>query len=338
MNVNQMKDAVKACYHADVPLYVSGPPGVGKSSAMYQAAEELGTDFGVIELRGSTADPGEVADLKWIIDSKVHSIPQAWVPTAESVAKGIHKPKGFIFLDEIPDAALLIQSALQQLVLDRKLGSARLAAGWLPVAAGNRRTDKAASGRVSTALANRYVHVTVEADVDVTVQYAYRKGWDVRIPAFLRWRPALVTTFDPSNTEMAFASPRTYEMLSKLVGIPHIDSGVRSELILGTIGQGAGTEYISFERTYNQLPDMKALRADPEHYPVPEDMSVVYAVVSNLLSEVTAKAYEIGWKFVKRLDPEMRIMYTKDVRNTVTGYDKTKAWTDFVTTHGKYLI
>ena len=40
------------------------------------------------------------------------------------------------------------------------------ARGWAVLAAGNRETDRAVTARMPSALANRFVHIEVEADLD----------------------------------------------------------------------------------------------------------------------------------------------------------------------------
>ena len=95
MNINESKDALRACYAANLPMFMSGAPGLGKSESTYQLADELTVEtnikHGVIEFRGSTADPSEAGDMKWIVteDGETHvvNVPQAWVPTEEAIAK-----------------------------------------------------------------------------------------------------------------------------------------------------------------------------------------------------------------------------------------------------------
>lgn len=342
MNVNEAKDAIKVAYEANVPLFLSGQPGVGKSTCVYQIADEIfsGKDS-VIELRGSTADPSEIADVKFVVEGKLVNIPQDWVPTEESVKAGRHPERGIVFLDELLDAPTLIQSGFQQFVLDRRLGSAILAEGWYPLAASNRRSDQAAAGKLSTALASRFMHITAEHDLETTIKYAYKKNWNPMIPAFLRWRPELLNTFNPSrsSTEYAYACGRSWESASKLLSVKTpISDDIRVQLLQGTIGQGPAAEFLGFERTYKSIPNMDEIRRSPATASVPDDPSVVYAVIGNLLHKIDKKFFDHIWDFVNRMEPEFIVTFVKSAKQIDEAICSTKAFSKFVTAYGSLVI
>ena len=54
----------------------------------------------------------------------------------------------------------------QQLILDRRVGSYRVPRDWFVWAAGNRKEDRAAVFDMPAPLANRFIHLTVEAHLD----------------------------------------------------------------------------------------------------------------------------------------------------------------------------
>ena len=113
---------------------------------------------------------------------------------------------GILFLDELNAAPPLVQAACYQLVLDRALGECRLPDGWTVFAAGNREGDSTVTSRMSSALANRFVHLSFEPDLDDWSRWAMGQA-DLRpeVVAFLRWRPDLLHRFEPA--EKAFLSP-----------------------------------------------------------------------------------------------------------------------------------
>ena len=84
--------------------------------------------------------------------------------------------RGIIAFDELTDANRQLQSCIYRVILDRQIGDYTLPRGWWPVAAGNRREDRAAAQSLSTALANRFVHVHVRADWECWHAWANLNG------------------------------------------------------------------------------------------------------------------------------------------------------------------
>ena len=319
MNVKELIRAVKVSYKIKRPLLALSSPGVGKSSAVYQAASSLSKDydsqFSVIEVRASTSNPAELSDIKAVIDGKVVDLQQDWVPTKEKVDRGECSSRGMIFLDEIADGTATVQSALQQLLLDRRLGGARLAEGWGTVAASNRAGDKAAAGRLSTALVNRCMTVTIDPDTEVFIQWGLSFGIVSDIIAFCRWRPS-PWNFDPSakNQNPAFCSPRSMHILSDLL---KEDPNPHPELITGIIGDGVGSEFAGFLRIKDEdeLPDLNAILRDPQQSMVPKKMDVAIATLYAVMARINDNNMVNALKYFSMNEIELAMAAFKDLYN-----------------------
>jgi len=201
--VAQAKSITKVLFDADVAIYWHGPPGVGKSDGISQLSKELKIGFKDIRL-GQMDTPDMIGwpyrDAK--DDRTKFSRPEFWPDEARDGKEGI------LLLDEMSDAPRAIQSAAYQLVLNRQIGPHRLPRGWVPIAAGNRREDRAAAQAISTALANRFAHVDISADLDTWVTYAYGKDVHELITGFLRFRPELLHSMNGADLR---AFPRSEE-------------------------------------------------------------------------------------------------------------------------------
>lgn len=297
------------------PVLALSSPGIGKSSAVYQTASSLaevyGCKFGVIEVRAATSNPAELSDIKAVINNKVVDLMQDWVPTEEKINAGVCPPRGFVYLDEIGDGTSITQSALQQLLLDRRLGSAKLAQGWHTVSTSNRQKDKSAAGRLSTALVNRCITVTVDPDTDCFIKFALEHSLAIDVIAFCRWQKS-PWDFDPNRkTENpAFCSPRSMHILSDIL---KYEARPDFETIAGTIGDGVGSDFSGFLEIKDQLPDLHEIIRNPMGVPVPKSINVAIATAYALMPRVSEKTAKSIVTYIGRNEVEIANAVFKDL-------------------------
>lgn len=247
----------------DCPTMLLGAPGVGKSDLIRQIAQEVADILPgrLLDVRAVLLDAVDTRGLPHVITLEDGSkqtiwVPPGFLPTAD-------EEPGIIFLDELSNAPQLVQSALLQLVLDRQLGEYVLPDGWIIIAAGNRVEDRSGSGRILKSLCNRFgSHITFEVDADDWQSWARENNIDSRVRSFVNYRPELLHQFDPRDPEPAFASPRSWAMLSKqLTDAPR-------ELVLpiaqSCVGEGAAAEFFAFVQVHDELPDLDAICSNPD--------------------------------------------------------------------------
>lgn len=209
-----------------LPVMIWGPPGVGKSSVVAQVAAAQG--LACTDLRLSQLAPTDLRGLP-VAEGGV----SRWYPPEFLPREGA----GILFLDEVNMAPPTVQGMAQQLILDRKVGSYALPAGWVVWAAGNRREDRASVFEMPAPLANRFLHLEVRADVEAWRSYAFARGLDERVVAFLTFRPELLHA--PSERP-AWPSPRSWEMASQLRA-----AGLS---IAPAVGEEAAAEFEAFSQ------------------------------------------------------------------------------------------
>ncbi|NDC89417.1 MAG: hypothetical protein EB075_11555 [Bacteroidetes bacterium] len=144
---------------------------------------------------------------------------------------------------------------------------------WYIVAAGNRVEDRAAVSQMPAPLTNRFLHLTVEADLDSWKQYALTNGVAEQIISFLNFRPQLLHSFN--KNAIAWPSPRSWDFASDLlrIGMP-VDAAV---------GEGAAAEFKSFVKLYTKLPDVDKILAGDRNIKVPKEPSLTYALTGALV-------------------------------------------------------
>ena len=327
MKPSQIKKALKTCLEAGRPAFMWGPPGVGKSDVCKQVAHETGVDL--IDVRAVLLDPVDLRGLPKINgDGKAHWCPPDFLPK---------EGEGVLFLDELNAAPPLVQAACYQLVLDRKLGEYILPEGWKVVAAGNRETDRAVTSRMPSALANRFVHLNFEVDLDDWVRWALGNSIATPVLAFLRYRPALLHSFDPKKNEKSFPTPRAWEFVSKLFQTkPGPD--IEYDLYSGTVGEGPAAEFLGFLKVYRKLPNPDKVLMEPDKAPVPEDPATLYALTGALARKASEQTMERLVTYAGRLPAEFSVLLIKDAAAHDEEIMNTRAFIQWASDHQEVLF
>ncbi len=300
------------------PVMLWGPPGVGKSQMVAQAARHHNVP--VIDIRLSQLEPSDLRGIPFRVGDLVEWAVPAMLPEEKR-----HGANGVLFLDEITSAPPSVSAAAYQLILDRRLGAYQVPLGWAIFAAGNRQGDRGVTYTMPAPLANRFSHFEVDVHLDDWVTWAYASGIDERVIAFLRFRPELLFDFDPAHNPVAFPSPRSWEFthraLQKFGNFPDILVGA----LQGCVGPAAGIELNAFIQNLDNLPDIDAI-LDGDETQVPDEIDLQYAVASALVGRalkakgngnaerVYGRIIEYAGRFPQR---EMGVMLVSDMHRAV---------------------
>jgi hypothetical protein len=301
MKASQVAKTLDVMIKAKQPVFIWGPPGAGKSDTVKQAAKRYGGKM--IDLRLPNFDAVDMRGIPAVIDGET-----VWMTPKTFPKNG----KGVIFLDELPQAPQIVQAAASQLILDRRMGDYVLPDGWVVIAAGNRDTDRAATNRMPTHIANRFTHIDFEVDAADWITWAMANNINPMVIAFIAFRPELLHKFDPAKRdEKAFPTPRTWAFVSNLLD-QNIDDCML-DVIAGTVGMGAATEFIGFVRVFREMPSLDEIKAAPEKLKIPENVAARYAI-STMLSRMTQPGDMAAvTKYVSRMSKEFQILIMNDV-------------------------
>jgi hypothetical protein len=276
------------------PIMLWGPPGCGKSSIPKQIAEEK--KIGFIDIRGPQLDPTDLRGIPTVSGDKAKWLPPTFLPTSG---------KGILFLDELPSAPPLVQASMYQLTLDRAIGEYKLPDGWYVVGAGNRIEDRAVSYRMPSALANRFIHIEFEVNLDDWIDWARVAQVNPNIIMFIKFKPELLFAFRPDSSEKAFPTPRTWDFASRMCRIT--PTKLLPEALEGTIGKGATAEFMSFLKLQTELPDINTI-INGDNF-VPQRLDLKYALVAALATRVKGtKQYERMIQYSNVLDAEFAVL------------------------------
>ncbi|HEY0138107.1 MAG TPA: MoxR family ATPase, partial [Nannocystis sp.] len=274
MRPSQIAAQLECNIKAGISTMLHGSPGVGKSDTVRQLAARL--DWDLRDIRISQMDSVDLRGVPSIRDGRTYWNVPSFLPEPGP------KP-GILFLDEINSAPQSTMAAAYQLVLDRRLGDYVVPDNWAIIAAGNRQTDRAIVNQMSTALKNRFVHLTYDPNIEDWSSWALQADIVPEVLAFLRFRPNLLNEFDApvGNEDMkqkkrnmkdatAFATPRSWEFVSRLVKANQPKDS-EFESFSGAVGEGAAVELMAFMKHHRSLPDLDALLMNPKTTEVPEE-------------------------------------------------------------------
>jgi len=243
--------------HCLPPILLRGAPGVGKSTMVKDIAKRLGIGF--IDVRLAEMERVDFAGLPSIEKGSTKwNVPAIW-PTEGC---------GIILLDEITSAPADVQVAAYQLVLDRCISNSdyKLPDGWYIVAAGNRDTDGAVVKSMSSALANRFMHFEVEANIEDWIGWALAHDIHPSVVGYLRYKPDSLFKLEGQNRQMGWPSPRSWERVSSILPVfgGEGNEDVLRKAVYGLVGNSAGVEFMQFHKINAKFDDVLEYLTNPK--------------------------------------------------------------------------
>jgi hypothetical protein len=277
------KKSIRRAFKAQRPIFLWGPPGIGKSDIVKQLGDEL--DAHVIDIRLSLWEP---TDIKGIPFFDANSGKMAWAPPIELPdAEFAKKYKNIIlFMDEMNSAAPAVQAAAYQLVLNRRVGTYRLPDNVLIVAAGNREADKGVTYRMPAPLANRFVHMEMAVDWDDYFGWAVDNKIHKDVVGFLTFSKKDLYDFDPRSGSKAFATPRSWSFVSELLFDDEEDESTLTDLVSGAIGEGLAIKFMAHRKVASKMPNPTDILAGKVKKMDTKEISAMYSLTVSLCYEL----------------------------------------------------
>jgi hypothetical protein len=330
-----------------VPFTI-GKPGGGKSFLNREIAKALFAAHGEEMIEFNAADPRtwEVANyvefnasLRDPVD--IMGTPNNdgavtdWKPPREiyCLRKGTKGIKVFN-LEEVSDATVAMQNALCGVIYDRRAGQMQLSEKLYILASGNRTEDKSGANRLTSKFANRCVFFDFHENVDDWSQWALESGVDHRLVQFIRFRPNLLSDFDPNRR--ANPTPRTWAWVSKIP--PKLPTEIYFGTIAGLVGDGAAAEYTGYLKVYMDLPDIEEIIMKPATTKVPKDPATLYALTGAVAHKLSKDNIDRVMEYVERMPAEFQVMCMKDALQLKPEIKGTKGFVKFAVKNSNLMI
>lgn len=311
VTTKEIKDLIKDTLSAGLVPFVTSAPGLGKSDIVRSIASEFNLEL--IDVRLSQMDASDICGYPQIQGNKMVFVPSNLFPI-----EGDPLPKGkdgfLLFLDEMNSAPLSVQAASFKLVLDRMIGNHKLHKNVAIVAAGNRASDKGIVNRLSTPMQSRMVHFNLIPNSNHWIEWGEENGVDHRIISFIQFRPELLHNFNPSHDDNTFSCPRTWHFLSKIIKNWKKIETSKLPIITGTVGNGAGMEFMGYLEVVNDLPTFESIVKNPLKTPISDEGAVKYAITGLLSTNVTEATMEPVFQFIERLPGEFQVLTIQSIK------------------------
>lgn len=294
-----------------------GPPGVGKSQAVREIAGKLETltkkTVCVTDVRLLLFNP---IDLRGIPTFNKDRTLAVWLKPKIFDMDESKDVVNILFLDEISSAPQSVQAAAYQITLDRVVGEHRLPDNCIVIAAGNRVTDQSVAFKMPKALANRLLHIEVENNFVSWKKWALDNGINDKVTGFLSFRNDLLLNTAAGPDELAFATPRSWEMVSNVLNYIEPDADKAYPLIAGLVGTGVAVEFGTWCQIYRDLPSVEDIFAG-KNPGMPERPDCLYALSSAMVSYAKKHKDDTvlisnSIKFAAAMPPDFSVALIKD--------------------------
>ena len=294
-----------------------GAPGVGKSRGVRQLAarleESTGKRVAVTDVRLLLFNPIDLRGIPTANEDKTLAI---WLKPQIFQMDAGEDVINILFLDEISAAPQSVQAAAYQITLDRVVGEHKLPENCIVIAAGNRMTDKSVVYKMPKALANRLLHLEIESDFATWKKWAIEQGVHEKVIGFLSFKPDYLMNFDAATEDLAFATPRSWEMVSNLFNYVSDDIEKMFTMISGLVGTGVAVEFSTWATVYKELPDVEDIFMG-KMPALPRNTDALYALTSSMICYARAHKNELDLiansiVYANRMPPDFSTVLLKD--------------------------
>src|SRR3954465_955644 len=269
---------------ADRTPFIWGPPGIGKSALVREAADFVGLPC--VTLLGTQIAPEDLIGVP-----RIRPVEGGAFATEFCPPRAILRSEPFLFfVDELNSAVPDVQKAFYSLILDRRLGDYVLPEGSRVVGAGNRVEDRALVRPMATALANRMVHVALAPDAEAWLAWGASHEVHALVLAFVRARPDRLFELPPTDATPAYPTPRAWHMLSDAIST--VGERLWAATAAGSVGDRAGAEWTAFAKRALEAPPLEAIAAGTAT--VPRDPELIYFLGASCLARLGGSARADG--------------------------------------------
>ena len=207
------------------PVFLYGPPGIGKTAVMEQIAEEM--EIGLVSYSMTHHTRQSAIGLpfitKKVFDGKEYDVSEY---TMSEILASVYeyieksgKKEGILFLDEINCVSETLSPSMLRFLQYKTFGSHAVPDGWVVVTAGNPPEFNKSVREYDIATLVRIKKIDVEANYDVWREYAVNKNVHPAIIAYLDVKKSDFYIIENTPKGKNFVTARGWEDLSRMMSV-----------------------------------------------------------------------------------------------------------------------
>ena len=239
MNIKDAKDEIKSAITAyftknefgaykipperQRPVFLMGPPGIGKTAVMEQIASELGVGLVTYSMTHHTRQ--SALGLPFIVkktyggteyDVSEYTMSEI-IASVYDMMESTGLKEGILFLDEINCVSETLAPAMLQFLQYKIFGRHRVPDGWIVVTAGNPPEYNNSVREFDIVTWDRLKRIDVEPDFEVWKEYAVNKGVHPAITSYLEIKKGDFYRIETTVDGKSFVTARGWVDLSDMI-------------------------------------------------------------------------------------------------------------------------
>lgn len=239
MNIKQAKEQIKNAMtayftkdefgnyiipiEAQRPVFLMGPPGIGKTAIMQQIAEELGVGLVSYSMTHHTRQSalGLPFIVKKTYGGKEYEVSEYTmseiIASVYDMIEETGLKEGILFLDEINCVSETLAPAMLQFLQYKIFGRHRVPDGWIVVTAGNPPEYNNSVREFDIVTWDRLKRIDCEPVYDIWKEYAYKAGVHAAITTYLDIKKGDFYRIETTVDGKSFVTARGWTDLSDMI-------------------------------------------------------------------------------------------------------------------------
>ena len=220
------------------PVFLMGPPGIGKTAIMSQIAREL--DLGLVSYSMTHHTRQSALGLPFIVDETFggqevrtsHYTMSEIIATVFEMIESSGNEQGILFLDEINCVSETLAPAMLQFLQFKTFGTHRLPDGWVVVTAGNPPEYNNSVREFDIVTWDRLKRIDIEPDYEAWKAYSYSVGAHPAITTYLEMKKSNFYKVESTVEGKRFVTARGWIDLARMISLyEHEEIAVDVDLV-----------------------------------------------------------------------------------------------------------